>query len=351
MKKKLLALLVSANAMVAVSQEVKYKVVVDDPEKLPLLYLHLDPFYADTWGTDITMGWGLRGDVRLGKFMTVNGEFRKAYLDSKVDPYDQDLVTAKNGLKKHTYFEGVASIHLVDKSSPASLKIVLSSSSYSSGNYTYTTTKYIMVPGTKRKVFAVRGGLGVISTPIEFEDGKKDDATPIAFYGINVNNDQDSIKFGEYGSTVHGSSVYNGSTMMFQQIIAGGLSFKSITNLKVSTDWSKRGVRYNSMFTDFYFDVLINPVLSYKDVVAKDGTVFKISNDDQKRLGWRIGYSFARSAKTSLTYKFEFTSRPGFKGEKGFLSPNNSLLLTIGIGIPTFKGKEATPPEPKRETE
>ncbi|MCC7301585.1 MAG: hypothetical protein IT233_02985 [Bacteroidia bacterium] len=291
-------------------QDIHYKVLEDDPYNIKKLMIHLDPFYCDAWWTDVTLGWGVRADLHYGSLGTLNIDFRRAYLDvvKSSNKNDKDV-------KTHMWFEGVASLNLVDKTKQRSMKIVLSSSSHSSGGYTYTNTKFFMAPGTKRKIFGVRGGIYMVNTPYETED-----AHAYKLEGVDT-------------------SRATGAAMMKTMTIVGGISFKSITNLQVSVDdW---GTRRNSAYSDFYIDFLFAPGVGMGkgDVTHPVSGIVSPNADldvkEKKHMGWRMGWSYKNPMRTWLTYKFEWGSRPGFKSqESGILSANAFLMMTMGISIP-----------------
>ncbi len=310
------------------SQQLSYKILKDEPDKIKNFTLHIDPFYADAWSTNTTLGFGLRADAMIAKRLSANVFFRKAYLDMNARSHaDGSLVQPKKGFSKLTYFEPAVSFHLIDKVKKKSVKVILSSSTSYSGNYKTTTSKYIMVPGSVRKIRGVRGGLFFVNTAIDMDQGE-------AIGTWEAKNGNETVKFGTYGDRVHGSAIYNGYTQMRQATVFGGITLKSITNLQTEVEgYSKTRGNYN--FYDFYFDMMFAPVISYQDVKMADGTVFNVSNNSNKRTGWRTGMLWKNSSKAFLSYGFEFGQRPGYAGsDKGILNSRSFLNLFMGISIP-----------------
>ncbi|NUM32585.1 MAG: hypothetical protein HUU47_09725 [Bacteroidetes bacterium] len=326
--KKFITLLLLFSSIIANSQRLKYTILKDEPDKIKNATFHIDPFYADAWSTNTTLGWGLRADLMLKKRISANVFFKKAYLDMNArSHFDKDLVTPKRGFKKLTYFEPVVSYHLIDKLKKKSVKVVISSSTSYSGSYKTTTTKYIMVPGTVRKIRGVRGGFYFLNSAIDMNEGD-------AISSWVAKKDSSIIKFGGYDNKVHGSPIYNGYTQMNQIAFFGGITFKSITNLQTKIE-GYRKTRGNYSFYDFYFDLMFAPVLSYQDIKFKDGSVYNLKNNSNKRTGWRTGLLFKFVNKPYMSYGFELGQRPGFVGnKKGILNPRTFLNITMGISIP-----------------
>lgn len=312
-------------------QNISYSIRSDDPHDMKKMVLHLDPFYADCWGTNMTIGFGIRADYVFTDKLHFALGFRKAYLDmnSGGNSFNSSMVKPGSGLNKLLYFEPSASFSLLDWTSKKNLKIVLSSTSRTSGSYTITNTKYIHVPGTVRQALAARGGITYINAAISFSEGdaEKD------FKATNQKDKSDFFNFGSYGVKKGGSDTYGGYSMMKTATLFAGVSYKYITNLIVDVDrWGKRS---NASFYDIYFDLMFAPVVSFKDVVSVDKTEWSISNNNKSRTGWRAGMKFRHPDKVWLSYEFAFGKRPGFSGNaKGILQPRAFLDITMGISIP-----------------
>lgn len=310
------------------AQSLEYKILRDDPKNIKNMTIHLDPFYADAWSTNTTLGFGIRADAMFLKRLSANVFFRKAYLDMNARTHaDQSLPKPSKALSKMTYFEPSVALHIIDKVKSKKVKVVLSSSTTSSGRYQTTTTKYIMVPGSVRKIRGVRGGMFFINSAVDMEQGE-------SIKGWVAKNGNEEVLFGEFGKQVHGSAIYNGYTMMRQVAVYGGITLKSITNLKAEVEGYRKS-RGNYNFLDFYLDVMFAPIVSYKDIKFQDGTEFSLKNNNLNRTGWRAGWLWKNSAQTFMSYGFEFGQRPGHTGDdKGFLNTRSFLNLFMGISIP-----------------
>ncbi|MCC6720874.1 MAG: hypothetical protein IT243_01625 [Bacteroidia bacterium] len=327
--KKIITLLLAFSGTLAFSQRLSYEIKHDEPDKIKNTTFHIDPFYSEFWGTNTTIGFGLRADVMLKKRFSGNITFRKAYLDMNVRSHaDKNLPYPKNGFSKYTYIEPSVCFHLIDKLKKKSVKVVISSSTSYSGSYKTTTTKYIMVPGTVRSIVGVRGGLYFLNSAVDMGEAE-------SIKTWEAKNGNEVVKFGSYSDDIHGSPIYNGYTQMRQVAVFGGLSIKSIRNLKVKIE-GYRKTRGNYSFYDFYFDLMFAPVLSYQDLKFADGTTFNIKNNSNVRTGWRTGVLFKFVNKPYMSYGFEFGQRPGFNGsKKGLLGSRTILNLVMGISIPS----------------
>lgn len=326
--KKVLSLLLALWSTMAFSQKMRYEILKDEPDKIKNATFHIDPFYADAWMTNITLGFGLRADLMLKKRISGNLFFRRAYADINARSHaDADLAHPKRGFKKLTYFEPVINYHVIDKLKKKSVKVVISSSTSYSGNYKTTTTKYIMVPGTVRKIRGVRGGFYFLNSAIDMSEGK-------SISTWEAKKDTSIVKFGSYAKDVHGSPIYNGYTQMNQIAVFGGITFKSITNLQTKIE-GYRKTRGNYGFYDFYFDLMFAPIMSYQDIKFKDGSIYSLKNNSNVRTGWRTGILWKLVNKPYMSYGFELGQRPGFTGEdKGILNTRFFMNLFMGISIP-----------------
>ncbi len=324
MNKPLQVLIIAACCLAGINskaQSVSFKTIENDPRDIKNLTIHLDPFYADAWLTNITLGFGARAEYHLGRLASFSFDFRTPYpgTDTQARVHvDGDLPYPstegeKRGLARFIYTEAGGQFHIFDWTKAKDLKVVLSSHQ---GSKT-TTTTYIMVPGTKRKVFAARGGFSTIRSAFAIDDIKSK---------VKAYQGTDTIHFGSYVDTKGGSSVYNGYSNINMLVFHAGLSIKSITNLLVSTD--SYGMKGNRQYTDFYFDLLFAPVISVTDVMTNNKTIWTMDPGPLKHTGWRVGYSFKNSVKSFMSYKTELGFRPGFEGGNFFLN------LTWGWTIP-----------------
>lgn len=326
----LISVFISINA---IGQNISYSISSDDPYDLKRTTIHLDPFYADAYWTNVTMGWGIRANYILDKSLCFGLTFRRAYFDMNAREHiDNSLMYSASGLSKHIHIEPVAYYTLSDQTKRTNMKIVLSSSSYTVGNYRYTNTQYIYVPGTARNIFSARGGVSFINTAIDISEG--DGASD--FVAEDSKDKTRTFQFGAYGQKQGGNSIYSGYTMMKTAAIFAGLSYKYITNLLVYVEgW---GNRRNAGLNDIFLDFMFAPVVSFADMSSADNTVWNIDNKNISRMGWRFGWQYRHPNKTWMSFETAFGARPGYKGKKsGILNPRFFLDITMGISIPTNK--------------
>ncbi len=322
----------------SLSQTISYKVKEDDPYNVKPIQIDLVPFYADAWGVNITIGWQAEARVDIGKRLSVMAGFRKAYLDINGRTHaGLDLPnSAKDGvLPKLSRMEACALFNFIDKNKSTYLPVVLSSSSYSSGGYTYTNSKSISVPAHVRKIVSLKGGMYNMRTAIAFNDIKN------KLYGVNTADKTDTLKIGEYGTSKGGSSIYNGYSVLNTFVLSAGISFKSITNLSVYADGYGR--RSNKKLSWFYIDYLFAPAILVSDVYLKDGSRYDMHIDAKKYSGWKIGWFFADPNPKILGFNFktEMGSRPGIKGKTlGAAFIDFTCGFTIGFKSKLLEAKK-----------
>ena len=312
MKKLSLTVSVLLISLTGISQNVSYKKIFDDPDKVAPLKITLDPLFFDMMGANlVNVGFGARVDYTFKKIATIDLSHRIGFIDAN----------SEVGAFFHTYTEAIGTFHVSDKTINASLPITLSSSS----NGSTTTTKYINVPAKKRKIMGLR--VGFYKSHLNLELGYEKYKTP--FFGLNDDGSTFSIPTDvEFGN--QSKPTLDRTQGMNTFVLDLGVSYKSITNLKVQTDYSKRPKK-NQRENDIYFDVLVGMMTEFNDITAQDGTVWHMDNESIKKLGWRFGYIMKRGA---FSYKTEFASRPGVKGG------NFSLLQVLGFTIPVSLGQK-----------
>ncbi len=329
MKKQILLFLGTLLSGALISQSVSYRTTEDDPLDIKNLSISLDPFYADAWGTNTTIGFGVRADLYFRQLLSFNFDLRRAYLDMNAREHEDAALPKPNeDLKKHLYIEAGGQFSFIDRTKSKDLKVVLSSSSSSSGRYTTTNTKYIMVPGTLRKVKQLRFGFITTRAAIDLSDATGDGAS---FKATSTVNSANTFTIGSFSNSVDGSPTYSGYSMMNYSGIYAGIGAKRITNLQVDTDY---GMKSHALCVDLFADVVYAPILNFADVYTTGGTAWELSNEDVTHIGWRIGASVRSSAKSRFSYRTELGTRPGFRGGEGLLTTNIYIMITMGWSIP-----------------
>jgi hypothetical protein len=310
MKKLGFTVSILLTSLIGISQDVSYKKVFDDPDKVAPLKITLDPLFYDMIGANfVNVGFGARANYSLKKIATIDLSHRIGIVDANSEP----------GAFVHSYTEVIGTYHLKDKTSNANLPVTLSSSS----NGSTTTTKYINVPAKKRKIIGVRAGF--YKSHLNLELGYEKYKTP--FFGVNDAGATFTIPTDyEFGNLSKPSEFKTQGMNTF--VLDFGASYKSITNLKVQTDYSRRPKKHRRE-NDIYFDVLVGMKTKFNDITTEDGTVWHMDNASIKKLGWRFGYIMKRGA---FSYKTEFAVRPGVKGG------NFSMLQVLGFTIPVKLG-------------
>lgn len=326
----IILLVVISTSSLSFAQNVRYKIKKDDPMDCKNLIIHLDPNFSDVYFTDLALGYAVRADWLMNKVMDVSIEWRKPYFDMNwMDVKDFKLkgeqgsgsekdYMPKNGFSQYTYLEPTFRLHFADKVKQGNHRLILSQSSYTSGNYRYTNSKFIDVPGKIRKIKSLEAGIIWLDAPILYSGTFSDKPEAFTF----------NPKSG--GDAIPATEAFGG-TMMQMMTFYGGLSFQSLSNLKALTD--QYGVKYSSNWTNFYFDFMYAPVVNFVDVKDAQGAEYEVKNEDISRMGWRLGYSLKNTKGTSWSMKMNLGSRPGFNGEGGILNPRFFMDFNFGIAL------------------
>lgn len=312
-------------ASITKSQQVDYTVQTNNPYDIKNVAVHLDPFYVDGWGTNTTIGFGFRADMQLRKMLSFNMDFRTSYLDIMGREHEDELLPQPSkGLKKHYFIELGGQFTLLDFKKDRNLRVVLKSNTYGRT----TITNYIMVPGTRRTMLQVRGGFMNYGSAFKASDGRD------SMLLVSVNNADNKVKIGQFGTLTDGSPTYEAYSMMNITNLYAGLSIKMITNLILETNYERGGKKSNAHLYDLYADVTLAPVVAISNVSTVGGAEWELRPEAKKLVGWRAGLTYRSSSRSFLSYRMEVGSRPGFRGKSGFLGANNYLLVTLGWTIP-----------------
>ncbi len=307
-------------------ESVKYNIKWDDPKDFNNLLVSIDPVFIDMSGWNITMGASARVDYMMNSVLDFSVEYQRGvYFDmAKFDldsPGFGGINVSPNSIAPFSNLQLSGRLHFVDKVTDSYHNLILSQSSYTSGNYTYTSSKSITAPGKRRKIKALEGGIYYLRTPFSL-DGLIGEVEPGHF---NFENKTD-------GTVVNSA---NGGTMMTVPTIFGGISWQSISNLKVLTD--RYGVKHSSDWTNVYVDILFAPVVNFSDV-SGTAAEYKVTagesttgQDVIANLGWRVGMALRKSKGTTLSYALNMGSRPGYKGEGGFINAKAFMEFSFGI--------------------
>lgn len=319
MMKKIINILGAAalfTSVTATAQSVSYTVTKNDAYDIKNFSLAIDPCFMDVNGQNgYAFGWGLRADYLMGKRLQLNMDFRNGF---GTNGY---RINNKN-TRNYFYFEGAASLTLFHKENTRNLRIILSQSSYSSGGYTYTSTKYIKggVPGQVRTFIMLHGGVYQMGNSLNYGNLKD---TLVKFKGNGGEfTYKDSLsKISSYGAYA--------STAIF-----GGFNFKSIRQLILDVDGY--GTRSNVAYSDFFIDGIFAPVLLIKDY-SLNGKSYNVSYGKTSYLGWRVGYVLRKPKDQGFSLKFEFGERPGYRApdNKAAINLKNwYCMFTYGLYIP-----------------
>jgi hypothetical protein len=312
-KQLMVAAFVLAAAISANAQNISYKVTEDDPYAIKKLGVHIDPYWMDVWGANsLKFGAGARVDYHLGRLGSIHLDIRKAYLDlGELNTRENTEWVSKSGkFKKFFYIEPHIAFHLSDKVKSQYMNVVLSSNSYSYGGYTYSSSKYISVPGSLRKIIALHAGFYSLTSTYNAGAVSSFANNDSILSAVGTKNGKDTTLFlpgGTYGHITTG-------------VLLAGFSFKKIKNLWINADGY--GNAGHTGYTDFYIDLLFAPVIKLSNMLQNAGETneWKIDSEEKKRLGWRLTWAKKKPMRSAVSYKFEIGQRPGLKGGSFFFN-------------------------------
>ncbi|MBI3234820.1 MAG: hypothetical protein HYZ42_12425, partial [Bacteroidetes bacterium] len=276
---------------------------MDDPYEIKALQVHLVPFYMDMSRANLlSMGWEVWATCDIKKRFRLMTSFRKSYLEinkPEEGVTDPNVMHLKNKLATPFKFEAMGQFNFADYTRNRRVKIILEQYSSGYGNYRTTHTKYLMVPGTVRKSFGLRGGFYNLYTPFDLSETKGMVSGEKAFYGMQANR-IDTIK------------NISGWTSMNSMVLAVGLDMRTITNVVINTD--TYGTRSNRLSSNIYLDALLAVYNNYKDFYVGTGdTLVNIKPYAKRPLGWRFGWQYVNPVKPWMSMTMEFGKRPEWK--------------------------------------
>lgn len=230
--------------------------------------------------TPITAGVMVEGHFKDKLFYNV--QFRQGYLRNFMIRPDHLITTQKES--KGTVFETGVDWVFSDIIKPGKMKVVTSSSSYTTGSTTYTNETYFIADCEVRKYWAISGGIMEYTRPKYINS---DSSEYIISGNKNIMAPEDKF------------THFNQSTFAFY----GGLVHRKIKKAIVNRDnWNYR--RFYS--TKFYAQVLVGTT-TVQDIIYNNQTC-KIDNAKQVPIGYRIGWQWDQMG---VVTGFEFGKMPG----------------------------------------
>ena len=322
MKNIFKAILLSVVLFTAVktqAQTVSYTVSKDDAYDIKNFTLAIDPLFLDFNGQNgYSFGWGFRADYLMGKTLQFNFDYRQGFGTNGYRISD-------NNTKNYGYKEGGVGLNLSDKVKRKNMRIILSQSSYSSGGYTYTSTKSITVPGEVRSSVQLHGGFYMMQNSMGYKNLKD---SLLTF-------ENDGKEFTYKDSSAIRKSAIKEYGAAYATAIYGGFNFKSIRQLILDVDGY--GTRGSVMYRDFFIDFIFSPVLFLKNYKGTDSTgaevKYNVKYAKTSTIGWRMGWFIRKPKDQGFSMKFEFGQRPCF------IDPSKKFngiygMFTYGLYIP-----------------
>jgi hypothetical protein len=316
----------SANAQGTVS----YKIVSDDPLDVKNAFLSLQPFFCEAGATGdlAVIGYGFQANYNLGKRLAFEASFSKAYLDINADRYKTTTGTS-DASRMHTNIEAGAELFLSQRVKMSHVVIGLSASQYSSTSMT--------IPASIFRQMGFRGGFFYYNYALHAED--KD-----YFLGQAANSSTvDTLRGINTNMNVPGTYV--------------GVVVRKTTNVEVSA--TGYGYKKNRRISEYYFDVLLAPVVTYSSIIYQkekyvpgsytyvpDGPPvgYDLSPTTGKHFGWRLGWQFILPSTVGFQYKAEIGQKPGWGTKSGYYI-GFGFGMTIGANIKIKPNVEKTSKE------
>ncbi|MFN5182157.1 MAG: hypothetical protein ACK5D5_03930 [Bacteroidota bacterium] len=302
------------------SQNVTFRVTKDNPKDVKNFTAGIDPLFTDVNGMNgVSAGWGLRAEY-LNKKLSCSFDFRNGFGTLGYDPDDKNT-------QNYLAIEAKTGLVLSDRTSSRNFRIILSSSSYTSGGYRYTNTRYFMCPGTARNIIVFNAGLYQLNNNFKYKNNTKADTSSIK--DILFEKDGKEVKRGDSLWNVWKmNDNYGGFSSL---AVTGGFTFRTIHNLFVDVDgW---GTRSNCILSDFYIDGIFAPIITLHDYTFKSNNeTWNVKAEAKRSFGWRMGWFIRKPSAQGFSQKIEFGQRPGIKTEN-YLA-GCYFLYTFGLYIP-----------------
>lgn len=319
------------------SQSVSYKVIEDNPyhHNLDVSFL---PFYTDfAPNNNLSLGYGINAAAQYKKLGTVRLSLLRPYTKGTDNGYHAGTVgifdmPTVNKLNKFLHLELGATYNLSERTKTKSKKVVLSSYTSNSGRTQTTTTKYLMVPATVRKIIGIRGGIYNYHTVITARDhGDIDGDLGIGTKGVIST---DGTRFGgaallnPIGTPADPFFNTESATNLRVLGLYGGISTSSYHRIMIETDGY--GIKGGTSFVNFFADAMIAPP-RIDDFEGADGKKHDVHGKGSqgfktRPFGARVGYEYMMAKKKIGYYtKTELGFKPGMASSKFYVS------LSFGI--------------------
>ena len=305
----------------AVNNSVQYETVYDDPFDINRFFVQIQPVYAEVFGLNNNIGFGLELDYYLKELMDFQVAFRTPYArstDLMRDASSKNNDLANSG-KRFFFGELGLTYHVIDRKMSSKSKFVLYSKNFQKYNRWKTMTpEHIYVPSNIRRIVGIRAGGSAYQS---------------SFDVLKVLEDQGSSIMEILPQGEDRLSFY--SNIKSQGFYIGG-SLEMIKNIAIGFDNLYDQTANDLMFTAF-FDILFYPFISVEDFVLSEGSVIYPSDlIDTNMLGFRGGIKGKFNRSLGFAYSVELGLRPGIQGSGFYLMGVFSVPV---FGFRMDKGK------------
>lgn len=308
-KRMIFTLVLGATSYTASAQQLDYKILSNDPGLDSKLSINTDLFQMDMM-TGSLESWSFNYGV-WGHYEVVPNKIGTQFLFRK-----SMLALGKlsaQGMPGNTELE-LGGYYTLRTSSPTNRTKVTLNAEYSGRTYStnykgesvssYTVTEtFVHIPSLKKKYLQARAGLY-----------HKSRGTAIRYLGEDYFYTEDE-EFMRYAS----SGIYI------------GINGRTLTSIFIDTE--QYGVQFNSIGRDIYFDVLVLPNRSFRDLEGNDITDEVRDFSMKGPLGFRVGYKLFQTDKKTETGKtFGLCANAEFGAR-----PYDGFFFSAGLGITLVK--------------
>jgi len=312
MRKIFIFLGIAKSIALCAQENIQYDKLLDDPNFL--FHIKGGVFGdADFYDSKNYRGGIYAGAmVNLGNRLAVGGDIHLGL--SRWNRPQKESVNPLGG--NHLDVSGRLIFNFSSQEDNASFKTNLKVTSYRSGNYNITDTKYIMVTARRLQQFGLTGTAGFLSNQ------------------INVNK-RKPYELEDSALSIKGTGIgYMGA------YISGGLSIRSYVNFLIDAKSSSSGETYKRKgkreHRAVYLEGLYMPVvLIPKELNLEDGPAVLKETPPKQNLGFRIISEYHSTGTLLSGARMEIGMRPGIRMpvSEGKELTNLYIRMSVFVGI------------------
>ena len=299
---------------IALNEEAKtltYDALYDSPYEINRLFVHLQPMYGELFTTNVTVGWGVKGQYYLHDIADFEAHVRTPY--ARGFDLNRDAAykngTVDNEARPFIYMELLGTYHIKDFEQDTETKFILYSKRYKGDKWAATVPMHTIIPTKVRKIFGARIGGMSYNTSLDMN---------------KIMERQNVVLVSSEGTPIDADESVYGNMSATGFYIGGSMSI--IKNVAVQPD-KVYGTLVNDMIFTTFFDVNYTPMVAIDDIYI-DGEKYASEPVQKSMLGFRAGMEGKFNRKFGMAYSGEIGFRPGLK-DSGF-------FILAKISFPVF---------------